>query len=142
MKGLHLEINLPPSLPLLSTDAASVRRILLELMTNAGKYADPSTTISVSVLQPDNHHVVVRIANFGLGIEAEELPFIFDKFRRCQGITQQAVPGTGLGLALVKSLLQHLNGSITVTSEPCPGRSEYETTFTVTLPLTLDTVKA
>ncbi len=142
IKGMLLDINLPPELPLLSTDAASVKRILLELMTNAGKYADPSSTISVNVLQPDNHHVVVRITNLGGGIEAEELPFIFEKFRRCQGMTQQAVPGTGLGLALVKSLLQHLNGSVAVTSEPCAGKSEHETTFTVTLPLTLDAVKA
>lgn len=142
IKGMRLDINMPPELPILSTDAASVKRVLLELMTNAGKYADPSSTISINVLQPDNHHVVVQITNLGVGIEAEELPFIFEKFRRCQGMTQQAVPGTGLGLALVKSLLQHLNGSVAVTSEPCTGKSEHETTFTVTLPLTLDAVKA
>jgi signal transduction histidine kinase len=141
MKGLDLAINLPPNLPALSTDAASVKRILLELMTNAGKYADPSTAITIDVAQPDAQNVVVRITNFGVGIEAAELPLIFDKFRRCQGMTQQAVPGTGLGLALVKSLLQHLNGSVTATSDPSTGKSDHETTFTVTLPLALDAAK-
>jgi signal transduction histidine kinase len=142
MKGLNLDIRLPDRLPALSTDAASVKRILLELMTNAGKYADPSTTIAIDVVQPDPHNVVVRITNLGVGIEATELPFIFEKFRRCQGMTQQAVPGTGLGLALVKSLLQHLNGSVTATSAAATGKSDHETTFTVTLPLALDAAKA
>lgn len=142
MKGLELEINVPPDLPILSTDAASVKRILLELITNAGKYADPSTSIKVNVVKPDNNNIVVRITNLGVGIEADELPFIFEKFRRCQGMTQQAVPGTGLGLALVKSLLQHLNGDVTATSDPCPGKSDHETTFIVTLPIVLDAAKA
>jgi signal transduction histidine kinase len=83
----------------------------------------------------------VTITNIGPGIEAEELPFIFDKFRRCQGMTQQAVPGTGLGLALVKSLLQHLNGSVSATSDPLPGKTGHETTFTVMLPINLDAAK-
>ncbi|WP_264326449.1 sensor histidine kinase [Romeriopsis navalis] len=142
MKGLTLDLKIPPELPQLSTDAASVKRILLELITNAGKYADPSTAISINVSQPDHHSVVIQVTNFGVGIEADELPLIFDKFRRCQGMTQQAVPGTGLGLALVKSLLQHLNGDVTATSEPCEGKSDHETRFTVTLPLALDAAKA
>jgi signal transduction histidine kinase len=142
MKGLNLDIQLPDNLPALSTDAASLKRILLELITNAGKYADPSTAIGVIVQQPDHTNLVIQITNLGIGISAEELPHIFEKFRRAQGMTQQAVPGTGLGLALVKSLLQHLNGNVAATSEPCPGKSDHETTFTVTLPLTLDTGKA
>jgi signal transduction histidine kinase len=141
MKGLNLEVTLPETAPVLSTDAASVQRILLELLTNAGKYADPSSTIAVRVTQPERQQVIVKITNIGPGIEAEELPFIFDKFRRCQGMTQQAVPGTGLGLALVKSLLQHLNGSVSATSDPLPGKTGHETTFTVMLPINLDATK-
>jgi signal transduction histidine kinase len=141
MKGLNLQVALPEAPPVLSTDASSVQRILLELLTNAGKYADPSSTIAVRVTQPERQQVMVTITNFGPGIEAEELPFIFDKFRRCQGMTQQAVPGTGLGLALVKSLLQHLNGSVSATSDPLPGKTGHETTFTVMLPINLDSTK-
>jgi signal transduction histidine kinase len=142
MKGLSLNIAIPEKSPVLATDAASVQRILLELLTNAGKYADPSTAIEVHVTQPDPQQVVVTIINIGAGIAATELPFIFDKFRRCQGMTQQAVPGTGLGLALVKSLLQHLNGSVMATSEALPGKIIHETTFTVMLPLNLDSAKS
>jgi signal transduction histidine kinase len=138
MKSLNLQIDLPERLPVLQTDAASVHRIFLELMTNAGKYADPGTTIAISVAQPDRKQVAVTITNYGAGIAAEELPLIFEKFRRCQGMTQQAVPGTGLGLALVKSILQHLNGSVTAASEPFEGKSESETSFTVLLPINLD----
>jgi signal transduction histidine kinase len=143
MKGLSLDIALPEESPILATDAASVQRILLELLTNAGKYADPSSVIGIQVKQPDTQQVTVTITNIGPGIVAEELPFIFDKFRRCQGMTQQAVPGTGLGLALVKSLLQHLNGSVSATSEPLDGKvAVHETIFTVKLPINLDAAKS
>ncbi len=142
MKGLNLNIMLPEESPILATDASSVQRVLLELLTNAGKYADPSSVISINVAQPDRQQVMLTITNIGPGIVAEELPFIFDKFRRCQGMTQQAVPGTGLGLALVKSLLQHLNGAVSATSEPlADGKFVYETTFTVMLPINLDAAK-
>jgi signal transduction histidine kinase len=142
MKGLNLRLQLPEEPLLLYTDAASVQRVLLELLTNAGKYSDPSGAIDLSVVQVDDSQVVVTIANIGEGISEEELPYIFEKFRRCPGMTQQAVPGTGLGLALVKSLVQHLNGSVAATSEPIAGKPICETIFTVTLPIHLDTVKS
>lgn len=138
MKSINLNIEIGEKVPTLLSDAASVQRVFLELMTNAGKYADPGTTIDIAVQRIDLKQISVTITNFGSGIAEEELPHIFEKFRRCQGMTQQAVPGTGLGLALVKSLLQHLNGSVTATSEPFDGKSESETTFTVTLPISLD----
>ncbi|NJO19923.1 MAG: hypothetical protein HC838_07430 [Spirulinaceae cyanobacterium RM2_2_10] len=59
---------------------------------------------------------------------------IFDKFVRGQGVTEQAIPGTGLGLALVKSLVQHLDGTIEVQSQGAAGDHAAETQFTLTLP--------
>ncbi|WP_181314446.1 GAF domain-containing sensor histidine kinase [Phormidesmis priestleyi] len=138
LKGLTLEIELPPRSPALNTDLASLNRILLELLTNAGKYSDPNSTVSVKVSQQSGQQIAIAICNGGDGISEEELPYIFEKFRRCQGVTQNAVPGTGLGLALVKNLVQHLNGTIAASSLPTDATQSLETRFTVTLPQNLE----
>ena len=137
LKDLNLEIELPLRSPALNTDLASLNRILLELLTNAGKYSDPGSTVSVNVSQQSGQQISITVCNDGSGISEAELPYIFEKFRRCQGMTQNAVPGTGLGLALVKSLVQHLNGTIEASSLPTSG-AHLETRFTVTLPQNLE----
>ena len=135
-KGLTLEIELPKRSLLLNTDLTSLNRILLELLTNAGKYSDPNSTVLLKVALQAGQQIVIAICNAGHGISAEELPHIFEKFRRCQGMTQNAVSGTGLGLALVKNLVQHLNGTIAASSLPTDA-ARRETRFTVTLPQNL-----
>ncbi len=120
-----------------NTDPDSLNRILLELLTNAGKYCDPDTTVCLQVthqIQPSVNQVVLTLSNIGPGIAPEDLAHIFDKFRRGQGVTQQAVQGTGLGLALVKCLVEHLNGTIEVSSRPLENSKTSITSFTVTLP--------
>ena len=76
----------------------------------------------------------MTLSNIGQGIASDELPLIFEKFKRCQGTNQNAVQGTGLGLALVKSLVQHLNGDITAASRVIQNTHTSETCFTLTLP--------
>ncbi|AFZ37631.1 GAF sensor signal transduction histidine kinase [Stanieria cyanosphaera PCC 7437] len=136
-KGLTLKTNLSDSELKFYTDSESLQHILTELLLNAGKYSDPDTTID---LQAECHPTLqgqtmtIVIVNRGAGITPEELPHIFDKFRRGKGVTNRAVPGTGLGLALVKYLVEHLNGSIEVTSEPVEHSTVFLTTFTIKLP--------
>ena len=139
-KGLTLEAKLPRRLLRLRSDRDSLHRILFELLTNAGKYADPNSRVQLKVAQkkePLNNQIVVTITNLGQGIAPDELPLIFEKFKRCQGATQNAVQGTGLGLALVKSLVQHLNGDIAASSCVTEDAQTYKTCFTLTLPQTL-----
>ncbi len=129
---------------MLQTDPDSLNRILLELLTNAGKYSDPDTTVRLRVIQQVNQEVsqiVLSLSNTGPGISPTEITYIFDKFRRGQGVTEQAVQGTGLGLALVKSLVQHLNGTIEVESSPTENSQSCETCFTLTLPQFFDSTK-
>lgn len=138
-KGLNITLDLPTSL-LLQTDADSFERILQELLTNAGKYSDPDTTIILKATHSgdsQNKQIVFTLTNFGPGISPEDVTQIFDKFRRGKGVTQQAIQGTGLGLALVKSLVQHLNGAIAVSSNPT-SHPAWETCFTLTLPQSFD----
>jgi signal transduction histidine kinase len=140
-KGLNLVLDLPSRPLKLHSDRDSLNRILTELLTNAGKYSDPNSIVHLKVTcqaqQPANK-VILTLTNSGPGISPAELPFIFDKFRRCQGVTQNAIQGTGLGLALVKSLVQMLNGTITVSSCPTETTMPCTTSFTLTLPQSLD----
>ncbi len=136
-KGLTLKTALSDSALNLYTDSESLEHILSELLLNAGKYSDVDTTIELSANSKKtfkHKEIAISISNYGAGISPEELPHIFDKFRRGKGVTDRAVPGTGLGLALVKYLVDHLNGQIDVTSEPIDDSEVFKTTFTVKLP--------
>jgi signal transduction histidine kinase len=150
-KGLNLEVIVPISALNLKTELDSLNRILLELLSNARKYSAPNTTVQIWVepaQMPRGHvstdraafidGVAIAVRSVGAGIPAEDLPVIFNKFRRGQGVTDRAVPGTGLGLALVKGLVEHLEGMITVTSEPLRPHEKpadaWETCFTVLIP--------
>ena len=140
-KGLSITVDLPKTSLLLETDAESIERILQELLTNAGKYSDPNTTVVLKAIHGGNQQVdqiVFTVTNLGPGISPEDATYIFDKFRRGQGVTQQAIQGTGLGLALVKCLVQHLNGTIAVSSSPTEHSASCETCFTLTLPQFFD----
>ncbi|MEK0178551.1 MAG: GAF domain-containing protein [Oscillatoriales cyanobacterium] len=135
-KGLTLAQDFSKPLPRLETDKDSLHRILLELLTNAGKYSAAGTEVTLEISQASGS-IVMKLSNFGGGISAADLPHIFEKFRRGTGITQQAIPGTGLGLALVKCLVQHLNGTIEVSSSPSEILENdplWRTSFTLNLP--------
>jgi signal transduction histidine kinase len=140
-KDLKLRLNSPPQPLWLYCDADSLHRILVELLTNAKKYADPGSTVDLSVDYCGGsaaRQIALTLRNIGAGITPDELPHIFDKFRRGQGMTKQAVPGTGLGLALVKRLVEHLEGTITAASCPLEDSASWETWFTITLPQVAD----
>lgn len=134
---VQLEIEVPSKPLLIQTDSDSLHRIMTELLMNAKKYSEPGSLIHLQILHQLNcgqGSVVVRLSNTGAGISPEELPHIFDKFRRGQGVTKQAIQGTGLGLALVKGLVEHLNGEITASSHMLGQSSLWQTCFTVTFP--------
>lgn len=143
-KSLSIEVDLPERSLTIQSDKDSLSRILLELLTNAGKYSEPETTVHLSVIQKISQkapQVIFTISNIGPGIPPDEQTHIFDKFHRGEGVTQQAIPGTGLGLALVKCLVEHLNGTIEVKSYPNQDINEAnsflkgcETEFILTLP--------
>ncbi len=80
-------------------------------------------------LQQSPEHLVLRVVDHGIGIPAEALPHLFQKFYRVRSATESGIEGTGLGLVLTKQAVDAHNGSIDVASEPGKG-----TTFTVCLP--------
>ncbi len=118
-----LQVNVAPDLPTLNLDTRSFNRIVTELLNNACKYtpAGGAIAISASVTQGTTaispvHCVQLVIANTGVEIAPDELARVFDKFYRIPNNDPWKYGGTGLGLALVKKLVEQMGGSIEVES--------------------------
>lgn len=152
-RNQNLQINLAPNFPTIVSDRASLERILAELLNNACKYTATGGEIVLSVERQEenipadglqrqfpqgkepphkaNSFIPHTSTIFAVSNQAEipeaELPRIFDKFFRLRSSDRWKQGGTGLGLALVKKLVEHLQGTIEVTSK------EGWTTFTVQL---------
>ena len=110
-------------------DAARLAQVFANLFNNAAKYTEPQGTIRVSA-QREPAGIVIRVSDNGNGIAAETLPRIFDLFVQERQAPQRAPGGLGIGLAIVRSLVQAHGGTVQVDS-PGKGRGS---TFTVTLP--------
>ncbi|WP_198805161.1 sensor histidine kinase [Leptolyngbya sp. BL0902] len=117
---LSLVVTVPQEPVRVLAAASPLTRIMQELLTNAQKYSASGSTVTITLLPPaaTDAQAVVQISNVGAGIQADELAHIFEKFRRGRNATKDAIPGTGTGLALVRGLVEQLEGTITVTSEP------------------------
>ncbi|NJK61351.1 MAG: HAMP domain-containing histidine kinase [Synechococcaceae cyanobacterium SM2_3_1] len=123
----RLRVQLPAALPLLYTDQASLGRVLSELLNNACKYSPPAAEIAVTV-HISALTIQFDISNSGIEIPPEELHKIFDKFYRIPNGDRWKQGGTGLGLALIKRLVEEMQGRIWVSSQ------SNLTTFSVELP--------
>jgi signal transduction histidine kinase len=135
-KSLELSLHLPPVSPQIETDPGSLKHIIEELLTNAGKFAIPKTMVTVSLFS-DSEQVKIQVVNLSKPIPSEDLPHLFETFRRGSGTTKQAISGTGMGLTLVKALVEHLKGDVSVTSTPIDGGIA-ETCFIITIPIFLE----
>ncbi|MHC5934191.1 GAF domain-containing sensor histidine kinase [Nostoc sp.] len=133
-KGLKISVDLPQESLKLQTELESFDRILQELLTNACKYSERDSIVHLQAAHRVDQlidQVIIKVTNTGRAISEEEATYIFDKFRRGKG---RWTAGTGLGLALVKSLVQHLNGAIAVESLQISDSEQSEICFTLTLP--------
>jgi signal transduction histidine kinase len=126
-KRITLEYKRPEDPLIIHADPTKLQRVILNLLSNAIKYTQEAGQVKVTTLY-DGRYVAISIKDTGYGIPAEELPHIFDRYRRVRQHKDKAV-GTGLGLAIVKSLVEAHNGEINVTSEEGAGSQ-----FTVKLP--------
>ena len=135
-KALELSLHLPSLSPRIETDADALKHIVEELLVNAGKFAIPKTMVELW-LTIESDRVILKVTNLSKPISDQDLPHLFDRFRRGSGTTQQAIAGTGLGLALVKSMVDHIQGKVVVTSETVTPAT-VQISFTVTIPTVLE----
>ena len=108
-------------------DRDHLHEVLGNLFDNAIKYT-PFGKVSVNVTG-DNDNVIISVADNGIGIPAEDIPHLFQKFYRVDNSETREVGGTGLGLYLSRRLVEAMGGKIELTSEYKKG-----STFTITLP--------
>lgn len=118
-----LHVHIDPDLPTLNLDPLVMKRIMTELLSNACKYtpAGENILISASLAQDTTvtcptHYIQITVVNTGVEIAPKELSRIFDKFYRIPNNDPWKHGGTGLGLALVKKLVEQLSGTIQVES--------------------------
>ncbi|MBI1790496.1 MAG: HAMP domain-containing histidine kinase, partial [Acidobacteria bacterium] len=128
-----VERTIEPGLPLILGDPLALKHALQNLLSNAAKYGtEASNWIGVSAAASaggDEPSVEIRVADRGPGIPPDELGRIFDPFYLGMRALQDQIHGTGLGLSLVKGIVEAHGGTITVRSEPLKG-----TEFVVRIP--------
>jgi two-component system sensor histidine kinase SenX3 len=126
--SMHVEYALPDTLPPVLGDEPAIRRVLQNLVSNAIKYGASGGWVGISA-QARGRDVQITIADRGIGIGAAEQPRIFEPFYRAPEVIAAQIQGAGLGLSLVKRILDAHGGRIDVRSVPGQGSE-----FTVHLP--------
>jgi signal transduction histidine kinase len=127
--GFEIERELPPALPTVQADAAALQRALQNLLSNAIKYSGESRWLKVQA-QSGAAAVNITIRDRGVGIPATELSHVFEPFYRGQEARAAQIHGNGLGLSLVKKIIEAHGGQVTVASEAGRGSA-----FTLSLPV-------
>ncbi len=124
-KNIQMVIDTDSSLPhFLEGDPDRIKQVLLNLVGNAVKFTEKGTVrISVKVLEirNENAEIEIRIEDSGIGISSEKMEKLFQPFSQGDSSTKRKFGGTGLGLVISRSLVEHMNGSITVKSEEGRG---------------------
>jgi signal transduction histidine kinase len=126
-KGIEIETSLPSEAVWISADEESLKRILYNLLTNAIKFNHEGGRVEVE-LTAGEEDVTVSVLDTGIGIPQERLAKVFDRFYQVDGTTTRPYPGVGIGLALVKRLVEMHQGTVSVESEMGRG-SRFAITF-------------
>jgi len=130
-RGLSLDCQPDPELPLAAGDPNRISQVLTNLIANAINYTPRGALITVATAvrrREEQEWVTVRVEDSGDGIPPDELSHLFERFFRGRAGRASGAPGTGLGLAICKEIVEHMEGRITVESQLGEG-----TAFTVWL---------
>jgi PAS domain S-box-containing protein len=131
-KGIRLEKFLDPSAGPISADPGRLQQVMWNLLSNAIKFTPRGGKVQV-LLQRVNSHVELSVADTGCGVKPEFMPHLFERFRQGDNPTTRHHGGLGLGLSIVKSLVELHGGTVTAMS----GGENHGTTITVSLPLSV-----
>jgi signal transduction histidine kinase len=130
-KPMAVSLDAPRNIPPVYGDTQRVRQIIGNLVDNAYNYTPQNGIIRVGIHQV-NGDIQVDVQDNGVGVEVEDQPRLFERFFRGEHPLVLATPGTGLGLPIVRQLVEMHSGKIWMTSSGVPGEGS---TFSFTLPL-------
>jgi signal transduction histidine kinase len=128
-KDIQLVETFPGNLPLIEADRAKLRRILLNLLSNALKFTGKGGRVEISA-EPQTDRVRISVSDTGVGIAPEDVERLFDKYEQTRSRATRGEKGTGLGLYITKQLVELHGSEITVESKSGKG-----STFSFTLPI-------
>jgi signal transduction histidine kinase/CheY-like chemotaxis protein len=129
-KGISLRTDLPREVGQITGDPARLHQVVWNLLSNAVKFTQQEGRVEVRLERIDPH-ICITVSDTGAGIRPDFLPYVFDRFRQADASSVRAYGGLGLGLSLVKYLVELHGGTIDVASEGV-GRG---TTFKILLPV-------
>lgn len=130
-KGIHLLSLLDPAAGPISGDPARLQQVMWNLLANAIKFTPKGGKVQVT-LQRVNSHIEITVTDTGVGIKLEFVPHVFERFQQGDSSTTKAYGGLGLGLSIVKHLVELHGGTVKASS---PGHDQ-GATFAIHLPLT------
>jgi PAS domain S-box-containing protein len=131
-KTLQIHVDLNPAARTIIGDANRLQQVVWNLLSNAIKFTASGGTIEIR-LQPEGRDTCLIVSDTGQGISPTFLPYVFDRFRQAESTSSRSYGGLGLGLAIVRHLVELHGGTVEVASEGV-GKGA---TFTVRLPLAL-----
>jgi PAS domain S-box-containing protein len=129
-KGISLRSDIPPEIGQITGDPARLEQVVWNLLSNAVKFTGQGGRVE-ALLEREDPHISITVSDTGKGISPDFLPYVFDRFRQADSSSARRYGGLGLGLALVKYLVELHGGTIKATS---PGEGA-GSTFKVVLPV-------
>ena len=111
-----LEAEIPLDLPLISADEEKLNWLLLQLVDNGVKFTPAGGRVAIAA-EAGEHRVIIRVSDTGIGIPQNRLEDIFEPFRQLDGSSTRRAGGTGLGLALVRRIIDAHGASVAVSSQ-------------------------
>jgi len=133
LKNININFKYDERLPTIKGDSDRLQQVFWNLLSNAIKFTPPGGAVKIEA-EKLTAHVRVSVSDTGQGIEPEFLPYVFDRFRQADGSSTRQHGGLGLGLAIVRHLVEIHGGAVSVASEGVGKGS----TFIVDLPLNFE----
>jgi signal transduction histidine kinase len=113
--GVTIKVDIPPDIPRLSGDQRMMSQIFLNLLSNAVKFTHPAGTVTLTIAS-DADGMLISMQDTGIGIPADKLEAVFEPFQQADSSDKRIYGGTGLGLSLVKSMVELHGGTIAIES--------------------------